>query len=125
LPLNRREGDLKMNDLTQQMPQTTSPGTEDSSALEQVENKTTINKEPESVYAFEVRARIAAGQQEYIEADDYIIRYFQPKGLGPSGFFTYAGLKVCPIGKSEEIARKEQVSMHELLQPDDGKVLNK
>lgn len=52
---------------------------------------------------------------EIVEAKDSVINHFVPQGLGPAGHFNYAGVKVCPIGKTEELEKYMSMTQEDKL----------
>jgi hypothetical protein len=59
-------------------------------------------KMPMSVFQ-ELIAVAKANGQEWVETTPEIIKILQPRGMGPVNYFIYHGVKVCEIGKREEI----------------------
>jgi hypothetical protein len=55
------------------------------------------------------------GEVPTIEASEKIIKHFNRKGLGGSDYFIYQGVKVYPLGKTEEIEERESVSADEKM----------
>lgn len=71
---------------------------------------------------FKVRAMHAKMQQKkFIEADENIITYLVPGGLGNSEYFYYDGLMVCKPGRYEEIMKKNGKQLDEIVHGDNFK----
>lgn len=53
--------------------------------------------------------------RESIEATEQIINHFNKKGLKGSSYFIYKGIKVYPLGKTEEIESEESIPATEKM----------
>jgi hypothetical protein len=60
------------------------------------------------------------GEIQSIEASEKIIKHFNRKGLGGSEYFIYQGVKVYPLGKTEEIEERESISADERMHGTSG-----
>ena len=59
------------------------------------------------------------GEPIWVETSEQICKYFNRKaGMGPSGYFHYRGVQVCPHGKSEEIKTRLARQIGELAHGD-------
>lgn len=85
-----------------------------------------IDLENESVGDFIGRIATAqldekdTGEIQSIEASDKLIKHFNRKGLNGALYFIYNGVKVYPIGKTEEIEAQEAVSADERMHGTSG-----
>jgi hypothetical protein len=57
---------------------------------------------------------------EWVETTPEIIKTIQPRGLGGAKFFCYQGVKVCEIGKIEEIEHECSIPQHIRMHPDEN-----
>jgi hypothetical protein len=55
--------------------------------------------------------------QEWVETTPEIIATLQPKGLGGAKYFIYNGVKVCEMGKIDEIETECNTPLHERIHP--------
>lgn len=69
----------------------------------------------ESIVDFMNRVELTRGSDDIIEAPENIIKHFQPRGLGPSGFFTYKGLIVCPLGKRDDVETTLSLTREQIM----------
>jgi hypothetical protein len=77
-----------------------------------------VNPDIEKETVQEFMARVARTQlagDEAIEAREAIFKYFNRKGTNGSDYFWYQGVRVCPLGKKDEIIAREEVSTYERL----------
>jgi hypothetical protein len=51
------------------------------------------------------------GRRDHVEADEDIIKYFNPQGLGGADYFMYKSVKVIRKGKVDEVNRKLKASI--------------
>jgi hypothetical protein len=56
---------------------------------------------------------------EWFEVDVELIRAICNGKFPDAGYMIYKNVKLCPTGKSEEIAKREQLTVHEILFKDD------
>lgn len=75
----------------------------------------------------EFQAKVDAAKMEGILGDDEsiwvetspaICKYMNRNGLGKSGYFDYQGVKVCEMGKSEEIKENLSRQLGEIVHGD-------
>lgn len=66
--------------------------------------------------AFQATVKAAKMQGvESLEATDEIIQYLNPTGLNGAKFFIYDGIKVFPVGKTDEIEAEMNESLYKKL----------
>lgn len=53
--------------------------------------------------------------EDEIEASDEIIKYYNRNGLGEAKYFIFEGIKVYPMGKTEEIQKTEAEGLAQRL----------
>jgi hypothetical protein len=66
-----------------------------------------------------------SGEVQSIEACDRIIKHFNRRGLGGAEYFIYQGVKVFPIGKTEEILERESISADQKMHGTTGGVVER
>lgn len=54
---------------------------------------------------FVANIHAAQGTDRIVEASDKIINKYLAQGLGKTKFFIYQGVKVCPVGGTEEVCK--------------------
>jgi hypothetical protein len=80
----------------------------------------------ESMEQFVARVHISKRDGVYgIEASKKIIDHLNPLGTGPNGYFIYYGVKVFPIGKMEEILKRESLSIDTILHKDKTTIMGR
>jgi hypothetical protein len=65
-----------------------------------------------------------ASPGDIVEAPDFFIKKWNPKGLGPAGFFDYKGARVCPVGKTEDVERFLDRNQEEVMHQNSGHKTN-
>lgn len=85
-----------------------------------------IDDTQETVSEFLDKIATAQGAgEESIETTPEIIAHFNRRGLNGADYFFYAGIKVYPYGKKEEIeARESQPIAERLHGKDEGRVIS-
>lgn len=75
-----------------------------------------IDDTRETVNEFMGKIAVAQSQGlESIETTNEMIAHFNKKGLNGGKYFIYGGIKVYPLGKTEEIEEDEQTPLTEKL----------
>lgn len=80
------------------------------------EPTTVLDDAKETTREFLERLDVAKREgEEFIEASDDIISFYNRRGLNGGKYFIMEGIKVYPIGKMDEITAKEDESMEQRM----------
>lgn len=63
--------------------------------------------------------------QEWVETTEAIISHFNPKGLCGREYFIYKGVKVCSMGRSEDINDKIEIPLYTLNKDNPGRIVGR